>query len=135
MPRRRRARSSNRSSATTRTRRGEQIANLEKAFAALGWEVDDSPCPAIEGIEKEGKANVKKADDAVIDDVLLSGAAQTEHHEIAVYEGLITHAQAMGKGDVVDLLKQNLEQEQHTLEEVKQATERAAAASAGAPSA
>ena len=84
MPRRRRARSSNRSSATTRTRRGEQIANLEKAFAALGWEVDDSPCPAIEGIEKEGKANVKKADDAVIDGVLLSGAAETEHHEIAV---------------------------------------------------
>jgi hypothetical protein len=41
----------------------------------------------------------------------------------------------MGKVDVVDLLKQNLEQEQHTLEEVKQATERAAAASAGAPSA
>jgi ferritin-like metal-binding protein YciE len=112
----------------------EQIANLEKAFAALGWEVDDSPCPAIEGIEKEGKANVKKADDAVIDDVLLSGAAQTEHHEIAVYEGLITHAQAMGKGDVVELLKQNLEQEQHTLEEVKQATEKAAASS-GAPSA
>jgi ferritin-like metal-binding protein YciE len=62
----------------------EQIANLEKAFAALGWEVDDSPCPAIEGIEKEGKANVKKADDAVIDGVLLSGAAETEHHEIAV---------------------------------------------------
>jgi ferritin-like metal-binding protein YciE len=109
----------------------EQIANLEKAFAALGWEVDDSPCPAIEGIEKEGKATVKKADDAVVDDVLLSGAAETEHHEIAVYEGLITHAHAMGKGDVVELLKQNLEQEQHTLEEVQQATEKAAAASSG----
>ena len=40
----------------------------------------------------------------------------------------------MGKGDVVELLKQNLEQEQHTLEEVKQATEKAAASS-GAPSA
>ncbi len=38
----------------------EQIANLEKAFAALGWEVDHSPCPAIEGIEKEGKVNVKR---------------------------------------------------------------------------
>jgi ferritin-like metal-binding protein YciE len=75
----------------------EQIANLEQAFAALGWEVDDSPCPAIEGIETEGKATVKMADDAVIDDVLLSGAAETEHHEIAVYEGLITHPQAMGK--------------------------------------
>jgi ferritin-like metal-binding protein YciE len=113
----------------------EHIANIERSFELLGEEPDDSPCPAIEGIEKEGKANVKKADDAVIDDVLLSGAAETEHHEIAVYEGLITHAQAMRKGDVVELLKQNLEQEQHTLEEVKQATEKAAAASSGAPSA
>jgi ferritin-like metal-binding protein YciE len=111
----------------------EQIANLEKAFAALGWEVDDSPCPAIEGIEKEGKATVKKADDAVVDDVLLSGAAETEHHEIAVYEGLITHAHAMGKGDVVELLKQNLEQERHTLAEVQEATEKAAAVSSGQP--
>ena len=109
----------------------EQIANLEKAFAALGWEVEDSPCPAIEGIEKEGKATVKKADDAVVDDVLLSGAAETEHHEIAVYEGLIIHAHAMGKGDVVGLLKQNLEQERHTLTEVQEATEKAAAASSG----
>jgi ferritin-like metal-binding protein YciE len=111
----------------------EQIANLEQAFAALGWDVDDSPCPAIEGIAKEGKANVKKSGKTVVDDVLLAGAAETEHHEIAVYEGLITHAHAMGKGDVVELLKQNLEQEQHTLAEVQHAAEKAAAASSGAP--
>ena len=98
-------------------RRTNVLANLEKAFAALGWEVDDSPCPAIEGTEKEGKATVKKTDEAVVDDVLLSGAAETEHYEIAIYEGLITHAHAMGKSDVLELVKQNLEQEQHTLEE------------------
>jgi ferritin-like metal-binding protein YciE len=54
----------------------EQIANLEQACAAFGWDVDDSPCPAIEGIEKERKANVKQADDAVVDDVLLSGGGR-----------------------------------------------------------
>jgi ferritin-like metal-binding protein YciE len=111
----------------------EQIANLEKIFQAFGWEPDDSPCPAIEGLEKEAKANVKKAADALVDDVLLAGAAETEHHEIAVYEGLITHAHAMGKGEVVELLKHNLTQEQHTLDEVKQATEKAAAATSGQP--
>jgi ferritin-like metal-binding protein YciE len=104
----------------------EQIRNIEQAFQALGEEPDDSPCPAIEGIEKEGKANIKKADDSMVDAVILSGAAETEHHEIAVYEGLITDAQAMGKQDVVQLLQRNLEQEQHTLEEVKQATEQLA---------
>jgi len=100
----------------------EQIRNIEQAFSVLGEEPDDSPCPAIEGIEKEGKANIKKADDSLVDAVILSGAAETEHHEIAVYEGLITEAEAMGKQDIVQLLSQNLEQEQHTLEEVKHAT-------------
>jgi len=100
----------------------EQIRNIEQAFSALGEEPETNSCPAIDGIEKEGKANRKKADDSVIDAVILSGAAETEHHEIAVYEGLITDAEAMGKNDIVELLQSNLEQEQHTLEEVKQAT-------------
>ena len=47
-------------------------------------------------------------------------------HEIAVYEELITFAQAMGRDDVVALLQANLEQEQHTLEEVRRAAERIA---------
>ena len=78
----------------------EQIRNIEQAFSVLGEEPDDS----------------------LVDAVILSGAAETEHHEIAVYEGLITEAEAMGKQDIVQLLSQNLEQEQHTLEEVKHAT-------------
>ena len=108
----------------------EQIRNIEQAFQALGEEPDDSPCPAIEGIEKEGKANIKKADDSMVDAVILSSAAETEHHEIAIYEGLITDAQAMGKQDVVQLLQRNLEQEQHTLEEVKGQAQKVAAATA-----
>src|ERR671927_377904 len=102
------------------------ITNLEQAFAALGWDVDDSPCPAIEAIHKEGKTNIKKTDDAIVDSIILSGAAETEHHEIAVYESLITNVQAMGREDVVGLLRQNLEQEQHTLDEVKQSAARVA---------
>jgi ferritin-like metal-binding protein YciE len=101
----------------------QQIENLKLAFADIGEEPDEHACPAIQGIEKEGKANMKKADDSLIDAVILSGAAETEHHEIAVYEGLITEAGAMGRDRIVQLLSQNLEQEQHTLEEVKQATE------------
>lgn len=97
----------------------QHIANLEQVFETFGWEVDDSPCPAIEGIDKEGKANAKKTDDAIVDSVLLQGAVETEHHEIGVYENLIINAEAMGRGDVVQLLQQNIEVEQHTLEEVK----------------
>ena len=100
----------------------QQIRNLKQAFQAFGAEVDDKPCPAIEGIEKEGQALIKKAEDGLVDAVILSGAADTEHHEISVYEGLITKAEAMGDQDIVALLQENLEQEQHTLEEVKRAS-------------
>src|SRR4051794_13407509 len=106
----------------------QQIRNLEQVFGAFGWDVDDSPCPAIEALHKEAKTNVKKTDDAIVDSVILSGALETEHHEIAVYEGLIIDARAMGRDDVVRLLEQNLEQEQHTLQEAKSALEKVAAA-------
>src|ERR1044072_9674836 len=33
------------------------VRNLEQAFSALGEEPDDSPCPTIEGLQKEGQAN------------------------------------------------------------------------------
>jgi len=106
----------------------QQIANLEQAFRTFGWDVDTSPCPAIEGLDKEGRANAKKTDDALVDDALLQGAAEVEHHEIGVYENLIIHARAMGREDVVRLLTQNLEQERHTLREVLQAEEQMASA-------
>jgi ferritin-like metal-binding protein YciE len=109
----------------------QQATNVERAFEALGMDVDDKPCPVIEAIDKEGRAQIKRTADALVDDVILAGAAETEHHEIAVYEWLIAHFEAMGKSDVVALLQQNLEQEQHTLEEVRTAT-RAAAHSAPA---
>jgi len=99
-----------------------QIRNLRQAFQALGKEPDESPCLPIEGIEKEGKAKLKLAAEELTDAVILAGCAETEHHEIAVYETLIIHADAMGQEDVVALLRENLEQEQHTLGEVLKAS-------------
>lgn len=104
----------------------QQIKNVNRAFEALGKEPDESPCLPIEGIEKEGKAKLRLADDSLEDAVILAGCAETEHHEIAVYENLIVHAEAMGHDDVAALLRENLEQEQHTLGEVLKATLKAA---------
>jgi ferritin-like metal-binding protein YciE len=95
-----------------------QIRNLQQAFQALGREPEEQPCPAIEGIEKEGQTNLKLVEDDLKDHVILAGCSETEHHEISVYENLITHADAMGQDDIVALLLENLEQEQHTLGEV-----------------
>jgi ferritin-like metal-binding protein YciE len=102
----------------------EHISRIERSFTLLGEEVDDSPCPAIEGLEKEGKATMKMTDDRIIDAVILAAATETEHHEIAVYETLVTNADARGATEVADLLRMNLEEEEHTLEEVSAAAKR-----------
>jgi len=99
-----------------------QIRNLQQAFSTLGMEPKERPCPAIEGIEKEGDSNLGMAAESLYDAVILAGCAETEHHEIAVYENLIVHATALGHDDLVALLQENLEQEQHTLGEVLKAT-------------
>ena len=101
----------------------QQIQNLEQAFRAIGAEVDDKPCPAIEGLEKEGQTLMKQTDEQLVDVVVLGAAAETEHHEIAVYDSLIGQAEALGEQDVVALLQENLEIEEHTLQEVEKAAQ------------
>src|ERR1051325_2866273 len=102
------------------------VTNLQQVFDALGAEVDESSCPTIEGLEKEGQANLKLVDDSLNDHVIISGVCETEHHEIAVYEGLIANAEAMGEEDVVTLLTENLENEQATLQKAQQTGEKLA---------
>jgi ferritin-like metal-binding protein YciE len=94
------------------------VQTVEQVFRLMGWEVDDSPCPAIKALEKEGKANIKKADDAVVDSVILEGAMETEHHEMAVYENLIIQLQALGREDAAEHLSRVLEEERAALEKV-----------------
>ena len=103
-----------------------QIRNLQQAFAALGFEAQQQPCPAIDGLQTEWQQTLKETASELHDAVILSGCAEVEHHEIAVYEGLITMADEMDADDVVALLEENLEQEEHTLKEVDKAFEQQA---------
>jgi ferritin-like metal-binding protein YciE len=101
-----------------------QIKNLEQAFQALGARAGGHEADSANGIAAEGDKLVEKVDHELIDAVLLAAAAKTEHVEIAMYEGLITKAEAMGADDIVALLEENLDQERHTLEEVKTASKK-----------
>jgi ferritin-like metal-binding protein YciE len=103
-----------------------QVDNLHRVFEALGDPVDRRPCPAIEGIEKEGDMLLKEVDESLNDAVILQGVLETEHHEIAVYDGLIILAEQMGDDDVIALLNENVEQEAATLEKAIRATEQLA---------
>ncbi len=97
--------------------------NIEKCFALLDEEIDDSANPVIEAMAKEGKAMIKKTDDSLVDAIVLVAATESEHYEIAVYETLITNAHARGASEVAALLQQNLVEDQHALEVARAAME------------
>jgi ferritin-like metal-binding protein YciE len=101
-----------------------QIRNLEQALESIGGPSTAHQDPVADGIAQHAEQMLGKVDDTLVDAVLAGGAAETEHHEIAVYEGLITMAEAMGADDVVALLQENLDQEQRTLSEIESATQR-----------
>jgi ferritin-like metal-binding protein YciE len=104
----------------------QHIQNLRQIFDALGEQPERQDCPTIEGLRKEGKAMIKDVDDSLVDSVILSGVIETEHHEIAVYDGLIITAEQMDDEDVVALLHENLEQEEATLDRAVKAAEQSA---------
>jgi len=102
------------------------VANLQQIFRALGEEPETQACPTIEGLQKEGKEMIKEADESLVDAVILSGVIETEHHEIAVYDGLIIQAEQMDDEDVVALLQENLEQEEGALDKAVKGAEESA---------
>jgi ferritin-like metal-binding protein YciE len=93
----------------------EHIEVLEQVFGVFEWEVDVSPCPAIEGLEKESKTMIKKTEDGLVDAVILQSAVEVEHHELGVYTNLIVSARALGRQDAIDLLEQIRRSEEHAL--------------------
>ena len=97
----------------------QQIENIKQAFALLGEEVNDFPSPTTKGLAKEAAASISKTDSSIVDAVLLAGGLETEHYEIAVYETLVTNAEARGAHEVAALLKANLDQEVAASEKIK----------------
>jgi ferritin-like metal-binding protein YciE len=104
----------------------QQVGNLQRVFDAIGEPAERQPCPAIDGLKKEGETMLRQVDDSLNDSVILSGVVETEHHEIAVYDGLIITAEKMGDDDVIALLNENVEQEAATLEKAIKASEQLA---------
>ena len=100
-----------------------QIRNIEQAIQSIGGDSTAHQDAIMDGIAQQAEQMLGRVDEQLTDAVLAGGAAETEHHEIATYETLITLANTIGADDVVALLQENLEQEQRTLQEVERATE------------
>lgn len=112
----------------------QHVANVEKAFEALGETAKAEKCPGIEGLKKEHDEFVEQESPSpdVLDAFLTGAGARTEHYEIAAYEGLVIAAKAMGEDDVADLLSENLQQEKDALKLMHTVAKRLATESAKA---
>jgi ferritin-like metal-binding protein YciE len=91
----------------------QQIANLEKAFAAIGQRARAQKCPGILGLMQEH--DEFKSDEEPSKEMLeafdLGSGLRVEHYEIAAYNTAIAIARTVGNAECVELLRENLQQE------------------------
>jgi ferritin-like metal-binding protein YciE len=93
--------------------------NIEKCFELLGQEAEVAPCPVVEALATDAKETLKKTDDALADGVILGATVEAEHYEIAVYDTLLTSANARGATEVVALLQRNRNEEKQALQQAR----------------
>jgi len=92
------------------------VEGLEAVLA----EMEPEERPGIEGLIKEKKAFMRERPTPELLEFYNIGASQkVERYEITAYENLIDMAEKLGMGDAVELLEQNLQEEEATLNRLK----------------
>ena len=90
----------------------------------LGAQPHPITCHAAAGLRQSLMEVVESQPSArVLEGAVVAGMATTEHLEIAGYTGLVKKAQAMGQQEIAQLLQQNLQQEEATLQRVERVAE------------
>lgn len=85
---------------------------VEEVFEALGMQVEEKKCVAMEGLIKEAQDVMKSTEKGVVRDAGIIAAAQkVEHYEIATYGTLLSFAMLLGEDQAADLLEQSLNEE------------------------
>jgi ferritin-like metal-binding protein YciE len=90
----------------------QQIRNIQEVFRQLGETPEATTCYAVKGLDEEHKALLKEQPSPeILEMANLSGAAKTEHYEMAMYTGLVQLAKDLGENEAAQLLQDNLDQE------------------------
>ena len=97
-----------------------QIKRLDKIFKSMGQKPEAETCAGMEGLIKEKKLFMREKPSPELLEFYNIGASQkVERYEITAYENLIDMAETLGMTDAVELLEQNLQEEEATLNKLK----------------
>lgn len=102
----------------------EHVDRVEQVFEMIGEPPEEEECEGIQGlIEEHDEFLEEDPDPEILDLFNMTAAEKTEHYEIAAYGNLAFMADELGYDEAADLLGQNLEEEEETLEVLKELTE------------
>ncbi|HVS86112.1 MAG TPA: DUF892 family protein [Gaiellaceae bacterium] len=88
------------------------VRRIEEARGELGDSGAPEECKAMKGLIAEGEEIVEQDGDPLAKDAALIAAAQrVEHYEIAAYGTIRALAKELGRGEIVDLADQTLDEE------------------------
>jgi ferritin-like metal-binding protein YciE len=93
----------------------KQVDRLKQVFKLLGEKPEGVKCPAIDGIIEEGEEVMEEFGDGdALDAGLIASAQAVEHYEIVRYGTMLAWAKQLGLGEVEELLKETLVEEENT---------------------
>jgi ferritin-like metal-binding protein YciE len=99
----------------------QQAQNVAQVIQMMGAQPHPITCHAAEGLRQSLMEVVQSnPSPEVLEGAVVAGAIKTEHLEIAAYTHLVEKARAMGQTEAAQLLQQNLQQEQHMLQQLEQ---------------
>lgn len=100
-----------------------QKERLEQAAEKLGIKLGGVMCKGMEGLLKEGEELLSEKPSPIVDQALIAAAQRVEHYEIAAYGCAITFAKLLGEDEVVDLLRETINEEEMTDEKLTEIAE------------
>jgi len=89
----------------------DQIRRLGQIFGAFEEPVRGKKCKGMKGLIEEGEEIIEEEEG---DAALIAAAQKAEHYEIAAYGTLMSWAVALGHDEVVQVLKETLDEEKAT---------------------
>lgn len=102
----------------------QHVERVEQVFDMIGEPPEEEECEGIQGLVREHDQFLDQDPDQKMLDVFnLTAAQKTEHYEIAAYGNLALIADRLGMDEAGDILHENLEEEEATLEKLKDLTD------------